>query len=164
LSANNEADYVQTVDLYDENDIKVSTSTLNLINTFVGVTSTLAGATTSYVRFEIERYLHDSSASNSSSTLEISAGGSKTYTIKANTLNVTAGTGSTDTRPSLTTYIAGNRGYLSTDVSQSDALTDDEYYWNLGDIFYEYTPSGGSEYRGLRASDTVNVYGPTLTY
>ena len=91
-------------------------------------------------------------------TQEIPAGGSKTYTIKADTTNIRNGVPS-GTSVYLSSKVDGLRGYNSRD------FTGPEYYWNTGDVKYNYTTAGIMEtHKNNKASDSYSVQGATLTY
>lgn len=91
-------------------------------------------------------------------TQEIAAGSSKTYTLKADTTNIRMGVASGST-VNLVTKIGGTKGYTSTYGSGP------EYYWNTGNVVYSYTPANGGVLKdGNTASDSYQVDGATLTY
>ena len=157
-------DYVQDLGLYDSNDVLIATSTLNGSSALTWqATTTIRNSTTSYARFDIDHY--NKNAWITTTTQQIAAGASKTFTVKADTLNIEAGESTAGTNTArFTTYLAGSKGYLSTDVADCNQIDEDACFWNNGDIYYKYTPSGGSELSGLQETDSVNIYGPTLSY
>ncbi len=123
--------------LYDESDTVIATSS-----------DTVAGPTTTEIIFNI------------SPGEEIAAGASKTYVIKADTTAIEAGESNpAQTTARLSTYIGGEKGYDSSDTSGTDEL-----YWGDSHLTYSYTPTGGTEITGLKACDSVTVYGATLSY
>ncbi len=132
---------VKNFRLYDSSDTLIATSTTDVAN-----------ATTVTVTFDIDGY---------GTIEEIAAnGGSETYTIKADTTSIEAGESNpAQTTARLSTSIGGSKGYSSTDTTG-----DDELYWADSDITYKYTPSGKSPETGLKACDSVTVYGATLQY
>jgi len=133
----NTSSTVSSFVLYDESDTQLATA-----SGYISATNT-----------------SDTFAFALSSSNEISAGDSKTYTIKANTTNIRTGTLTSGVAPILQTKIDGSKGYLSTDVDGPDEL-----YWNDGNVVYTYTPVGGTAQAGNQASDSVPVDGPSLQY
>ena len=148
--------YVTNFRLYDANDNLLATSTLYSDSGFSTAVSNLDGVTnTVYIKFDFDTY---------ETTKQIAAnGGSETFVIKANTLNVEAGESNPSTaQVRLTTQIAGEKGYDSSDTTSSPS--GEEIYWKDSYIVYKYTPSGGSQLSELRACDSVPVYGATIQY
>jgi hypothetical protein len=94
---------------------------------------------------------------------EISAGGSKTYVVKANTASIRTGLTSSQ-NAYLSVKLDGSKGYDSTEIQTVSASTE-EAYWGDGKIVYGYTNvSGGTTYTNLNASDANPVEGVTYTY
>jgi len=147
--------YAQSFKLYDSSgSTLLATSTLYSSSDFTGVETKLTGATTTvYVLFDPVTY--------GAAAQEIAAnGGSQTYVVKADTLNVETGlTSPGQTTVRLYTEISGDKGYVSTDLTDTD-----EALWNDGYVTYKYTPVNGSAVTGLTASDSVPVSGPVLSY
>lgn len=89
---------------------------------------------------------------------QISAGGSQTYVLKADTGNIEADESNPGQNTALlSTYIGGSKGYSSGDTSA-------EKEWADANLTYDYTPSGESAKGPLKACDSVTVYGVTLEY
>lgn len=146
---------VTNFELYDSSDTLIATSTLYSDSDLSTTTTQLDGVTsTVYVKFDLTTY---------GSTKQIAPGGSETFVVKANTLNVEAGeSNSGQVSVRLSTYIGGSKGYDSDDTLESPS--GEELYWGDSYIVYKYTPSGGNELSELRACDDVPVYGATLSY
>ena len=82
----------------------------------------------------------------------VSAGASKTLTMKADTPAIRSGLSSGQT-VTLSTKINGSTGADTTGLA-----------WNMGDVVYYYTPVNGTEQGPFEASDSFPVSGATLTY
>jgi hypothetical protein len=99
-------------------------------------------------------------ASSSASWTEqaVSAGTSRTFTLKADTTAIR--TGVTTGNVYLSTKVDGTKGYLSTDIAGPD-----EVFWNDGGLNYHYVQA--STLTGFfwnQASDSYQVDGATLQY
>lgn len=92
----------------------------------------------------------------------VSAGGSKTYIVKANTESLCRKNSTFTGSCKLTVKMKGSKGYDSSETGTSTANSE-EYYWADGVVGYSYTTTGGT-YSNLNASDSGEVVGPTLSY
>ena len=94
----------------------------------------------------------------------VTAGGSKTYVIKANTASIKTITSTYTGDVKLSVKLDGSTGYLSTDVASSPS--GEELLWNDGVVLYSYSTTGAyaATYSNLLGSDSGEVLGPTLTY
>ena len=82
----------------------------------------------------------------------VSAGASKTLTMKADTPAIRSGLSSGQT-VTLSTKINGSTGADATGIA-----------WNMGGLMYYYTPVFDTEQGPFYASDSYPVNGGTLTY
>lgn len=90
-------------------------------------------------------------------TLTISAGASKTFSVRGNTAAIRTGLGSSE-NARLTLSVDGSTGYSSGDTTA-------EADWANGGLYYFYTPVSGLENTtAYQASDSYPVSGSTLTY
>lgn len=94
----------------------------------------------------------------------ISAGGSKTYVVRANTASACTKNSTFTGSCKLSIKINGSKGYSSTDLTSSPS--GEELYWADGVVLYSYTTTGanGATFSNLLGSDSGEVLGPTLTY
>ena len=114
-------------------------------------TTTATFATSTVVTFDKEN-----DNSGALDNFVISAGTTKTFTVKADTTNMRTGLTSGQ-NSSLTLTIAGSTGFV-----QGDTLN--ETNWADGGLTYFYTPTGGSPVGPYSAADQYPVSGNTLTY
>ncbi|MDD2656574.1 MAG: hypothetical protein PHQ18_03340 [Patescibacteria group bacterium] len=132
----NVAGTVTSFKLYDTSGTQIGTTDSTIVS------STAATATITF----------------SSLTEEISAGSAKTFVLKANTSDIRDGL--TTSNAYLNTKVAGDKGYIVSDVTGSDEL-----YWNDGVFTYSYTRSNSlSTVTGANATDSVDVIGTTYKY
>lgn len=130
---------VSTFGLYDASDNSLASHTATINTSTVSTTANFA-----------------------SLTEEIAAGGSKTYTLKANTSGIRGGLAASE-NAYLSTKVEGNKGYNSSEAQAAGAALE-EVYWYDGTWIYGYTPTDGSALTNLNASDSGTAYGKTYTY
>ena len=95
--------------------------------------------------------------SSALAALTVSAGASKTFSVRANTAAIRTGLGSSE-NARLTLSVDGSTGF---ETGNATAEAD----WTEGGIYYFYTPVSGTENAAsYRASDSYPVSGSTLTY
>lgn len=100
-----------------------------------------------------------------SPTQTITAGGSRTFILKASTTAITFTNASGQTvHPTLSIRVNGSTGYSSTD--STSLPSGEELYWADGVVLYSYvtTGSGGATYSNLLGSDSGEVVGTLSTY
>ena len=129
---------VKTYDLYDGTQ-KVATNSTT-------AKELSANTSSAVVNFDVNNDI-----SGYFDNFVISAGASKTLTVKADTSAITTGLSAGNT-VSLTSKINGTTGAASGSA------------WNTGDLSYFYTPVFGTEQGGFSQSDSYPVNGGTLQY
>lgn len=135
---------VTTFRLYDDGGVLIATSS---------AADTLSSSTT-----PLTLTFASSSVGGTWGTQSIAAGGSRTFTLKADTTSIRNGVTSGG-NVYLSTKIDGSKGYLSTDV------TGPEFYWNTGGLTYQYTQAISTTVYGTNvATDSYPVDGATITY
>jgi hypothetical protein len=151
LTPNGATSTVSTFKLYDSADpsTKISDGTGSLES---------AGSTSTSVVF-----------GSISPTQIISAGGSKTYIVKADTSAIKQITSTFTGQVQLYLKLNGAKGYLSSDTTHDagvELINDSEKVWNAGVIQYSYSTTGAgvATYSNLDASDSGEVFLPTLTF
>lgn len=91
-------------------------------------------------------------------------GGSKTYSIRANTAALVR---RSENAPafSISIKLNGSKSYDSSEIQAVSASTE-EAYWGDGVVTYSYAAgsNNGTTYSNLNASDSGEVFGPTLGY
>lgn len=159
-------------------DISLSSTTVNVALTPNGATSTLntwkiyeSGDLTNSIDTD-NTSLSSASATSTDITFgsfspaqTISAGGSKTYVVKANTASACTKNSTFTGSCKVTVKVNGSKGYNASEVG-TKAITAEEYYWADGVVSYSYTTTGsaGATYSNLNVSDSGEVLGATLTY
>jgi hypothetical protein len=158
-------------------DITLSSTTINVALTANGATSTLdtwkfyeSGDLTNTIDTDSTSVAITTSTSANitfdsfSPTQTISASGSKTYVVKANTASACTKNSTFTGSCKVTVKINGSKGYSSTDETSSPS--GEELFWADGVVLYSYTTTGsaGATYSNLLGSDSGEVLGPTLTY
>jgi len=159
-------------------DITLSSTTVNVALTPNGATSTLdtwkiyeSGDLTNSIDTDATS-LSSASATSTNITFgafspaqTISAGGSKTYVVKANTASACTKNSTFTGSCKVTVKINGSKGYDASDVG-TKANDVSEYFWAAGVVSYSYTTTGsaGATYSNLNVSDSGEVLGATLTY
>lgn len=157
-------------------DITLSSTTINVSLTPNGATSTLntwkfyeAGDLTNSIDTDATS-VSGTSATSANITFDsfspaqtISAGGSKTYVVKANTASACTKNSTFTGSCKVTVKIDGSKGYTADVVSSPSG---EELYWADGVVLYSYTTTGsaGATYSNLLGSDSGEVLGATLTY
>ncbi|MDO8557920.1 MAG: hypothetical protein Q7S09_01855, partial [bacterium] len=140
----NGASVVSDIDLYDGTQ-KIGDNGKN----FSGAdTFTFLGGASGTKEFVFNT--SNDTTNNSFDNFVISAGASKTFTLKADTSNVRAGL--TTSLATVSTKVNGTTGF-------STGTT-----WNEGDVEYYYTPVFATEQGPFSSSDSYPVNGGTLTY
>ncbi|MEW6616827.1 MAG: peptidoglycan-binding domain-containing protein [Patescibacteria group bacterium] len=159
-------------------DITLSSTTINVALTPNGATSTLdtwklyeSGDLTNSIDTD-NTSLSSASATSTNITFgsfspaqTISANGSKTYVVKANTASACTKNSTFTGSCKVTVKVNGSKGYSASEVG-TKAITAEEYYWADGVVSYSYTTTGsaGATYSNLNVSDSGEVLGATLTY
>lgn len=126
-----------TISLYESNDLGTALATSSGTSTVGTVNLT--------------------SAFTISSSNAIAAGASRTYVLKADTASIKQVTSTFTGNVKLTVKLDGTKGYSASDTTD---------LWNDGKVTYSYstTGAGATTKSALTASDTAEVFGPTLTY
>jgi hypothetical protein len=99
----------------------------------------------------------------------IAAGSSRTYIVKADTSAIKQITSTFTGQVQFYLKLNGAKGYSSSDNARTASVDDNlqsEKLWNAGVIQYGYTTTGAgtTAYSSLDASDSGEVFLPTLTY
>ncbi|MDP3963809.1 MAG: hypothetical protein Q8Q39_04920, partial [bacterium] len=139
ISGGSSSGSVTTFDLYDGTQ-KIATN--NGDNTFLS---------TNNVTEELE-FDATTDLSGYFDNFNISAGASKTLTLKADTSAIRTG------------LTSGQTATLSTKINGSTGADTTGNAWNMGDLSFYYTPVNESESAVFEVSDSFPVTGGTITY
>jgi hypothetical protein len=124
------------------------------LSTKLATSDTAVASTSAAWNLEFSTY---NDVNTALAALNISAGASKTFSVKADTSAIRSGLGSSE-NARLTLSVDGTTGYESGNaVAEAD--------WTEGGVFFHYTPISGTENAtAYQASDSYPTGGNTLTY